>query len=1267
LGEAVNNLTRNSEAGLSMRPAVPSTSSTNQAHSYDPQGPATRDQLARQLIQYALAAPSDHLSEIGSWHSHVPFAYALVAIHKPERLVELGVQKGDSYLTFCRALLDHGIDGVAIGVDTWQGDPHAGHYDGDSTLQALKEKHDQTFGGISTLLRKTFDEALKDVDEGSVDLLHIDGFHSYEAVRHDFESWEVKLSKRSIVLFHDTNVRREDFGVWKFWQELSQGRESYNFPYGNGLGVLIVGEEVESDVRNLLRLLREDYHYRELPTQELLERIGRGLDDKIRVASLNAELERVNSEWSSERITAKAELDRLRAEIENERKIAKAEFDRLQGEINARAGVSRSLVWRIRQSAQLSGRVLIESLPISQNAKVRLKYLILSVVGPLFGVNRGYGPPLPVRSTVGEASLRITNERYRDLAASARGLLRSAPERSVSIVVPVHNQLAYTLDCIEAIKENTSEIAYEIIIVDDCSSDQTESVLSARDDIIYLRNEANLGFIRSCNKGADRASKTYLCFLNNDTRVLPFWLSALVNTFELHENVGLAGSKLLYPDGRLQEAGSLIWKDGSAWNWGRSQDPNDPRYNYARHADYCSAASILIPRALFSALGGFDTHFAPAYCEDCDLAFKIRSLGLATIYQPLSQIIHFEGVSSGTDTSRGVKKHQIANTEKLAKRWAPVLLHQGRSDEAELLSDRGTVGRILVLDQITPEPDRDAGSIATLELMRALRDLGQKITFAPCSNLCDIPPYTDLLSGLGFELVILPWTKSLRQHLKERGWTYDAVLIFRPNTWQDHIGDVRKYAPQAKLIYHACDLHFLRNRRASDFSLPSKKAVTTHFDSLEQAELDLISESDLCILHSTVEKQLVEKERPGTRVICFPWSYEPRGRGKPFEQRSGIIFVGGYRHLPNVDAVKYYLESIHPLVKERLSESATFTAAGSFPPASLQAFAGPDVTVPGYVEEISPILFEARTMVAPLRYGAGVKGKIVSAMAHGLPVVTTTVGAEGMGLTEGENVLIADEPREFADAVFRLYSEPGLWHRLQQAGLSYVKKNTSRDVGLKIVAEALQQLDIPFIRRRTRSRRVEDVGVSATFGSPLGVTDVVMLAEAGKRMLPEIESVDIVAVPSGVSVPAPNAALPDGIRAISTYAGLAERTAAAKMMLAIADPTNIESIKQLSQELRASLSSGTPCLVVFAPPRLIASSEGFKMMAPFTDRVVSEIQLPFHETIARYFDLPDCECKWLTDTSLTGFPAVTMLHITNRTKKNKDRPGLLTSGRLDPG
>lgn len=191
-----------------------------------------------------------HLSSPAPWAGHIPFAAWLIAATRPRTLVELGVYSGISYLAFCQAAQSHGVPLRAWGVDTWAGDAHAGHY-GQTVLQALRERHDARYGAFSTLLQKTFDEALHDLPDASVDLLHIDGLHTYEAVRHDFESWLPKLSERAVVLLHDTEVRQGDFGVWRFWAEVGARYDSLSFSHSNGLGVLLVGAQAPAILRAL--------------------------------------------------------------------------------------------------------------------------------------------------------------------------------------------------------------------------------------------------------------------------------------------------------------------------------------------------------------------------------------------------------------------------------------------------------------------------------------------------------------------------------------------------------------------------------------------------------------------------------------------------------------------------------------------------------------------------------------------------------------------------------------------------------------------------------------------------------------------------------------------------------------------------------------------------------------------------------------------------------------------------------------------------------
>ncbi len=239
--------------------------------------------------------------------------------------------------------------------------------------------------------------------------------------------------------------------------------------------------------------------------------------------------------------------------------------------------------------------------------------------------------------------------------------LSDTPE--VSIIIPVHNKFSTTYDCLDSIVKALPDRSFEIIIADDCSDDETMlAALVFAGGVRIVRNATNLGFVRTCNAGAQLARGRFLFFLNNDTLVKPGWLDELVQTFEQVPNVGIAGSKLLFPDGRLQEAGGIIWRLGDGWNWGRGRDPNAPAFSFLRDADWVSGAALMIERTLFNELGGFDEYYAPAYYEDTDLAFRVRALGKRVVVLPASEIVHLEGVSAGTDTSRpGMKRFQVVN------------------------------------------------------------------------------------------------------------------------------------------------------------------------------------------------------------------------------------------------------------------------------------------------------------------------------------------------------------------------------------------------------------------------------------------------------------------------------------------------------------------------------------------------------------------------------------------------------------------------------
>jgi len=638
--------------------------------------------------------------------------------------------------------------------------------------------------------------------------------------------------------------------------------------------------------------------------------------------------------------------------------------------------------------------------------------------------------------------------------ASGEKLGFPATENPVlSVLLVFYNQAHLSLLCLRTLLDNAN-VPFELIVVDNASGDRTGELLERLENVRLVRNPENLGFVKAVNQGAELATGEFLLLLNNDAFIEPGALGAAVDVLREDTSAGAVGGRIELLDGKLQEAGNIVWRDGSCAGYGRGENPKDGAFRFRREVDYCSGAFLMFRTAQFRELGGFDEAFAPAYYEESDFCLRLRRQGLRTMYEPRVRVRHYEFASTGG--MNAAVALQEKNRALFREKHAEFLKGQPAADPAQTLHVRTSNGNpnVLLIDDAVPHASMGGGYPRCRHIVGLLSRMPLNVTFFPLhfpnDNWGEV--YRTLPENV--EVLLNRGRSGLAQLLAERAGFYDYVMVSRPTNmafFNQVLKSLPREARQFDIVYDAEAVFagrelLWRELQGESIDEDEKKRVISE-------ELDLAAEASAVLTVSGAEADLF-RERGHDRVLVLGHGMEPAAEPASFDARRGLLFVGALKdeHSPNVDSLLWFVCNVLPLIEREIPE-LDLNVAGHTAAPSLVSIERPNIHMKGRLESLDSLYRDSRVFIAPTRFAAGIPHKVHEAAAHGVPSVVTPLLARQLGWRHEREVLVCDSPESFAEQCLRLYRDAGLWERISAVGREAVARDCSEERFRKTLEE----------------------------------------------------------------------------------------------------------------------------------------------------------------------------------------------------------------------
>jgi GT2 family glycosyltransferase len=680
-------------------------------------------------------------------------------------------------------------------------------------------------------------------------------------------------------------------------------------------------------------------------------------------------------------------------------------------------------------------------------------------------------PKKTVRPTRGgvEENIDALKVKYREsalsellafLSSGSRITLPTSDKPKVSIIIVLFNQAELTLQCLRALAD-AIDMPVEVIIVDNASTDLTGELCARVIGKRMIRNGENVHFLHAVNQAALVTSGDAVLLLNNDTRIRPGSISAAYQLLEKESNVGAVGGKVILLDGSMQEAGSVIWSDGSCLGYGRGKQPSDAEFQFRRDVDYCSGAFLLVRKSLFERLGWFDAAFAPAYYEETDLCMRIREAGFRVVYEPRVELSHFEFGSSSS--SKAAIALQERNRRLFVERHRTTLREFHHNPGLTPLLARMNsryAGRILVIDDRLPDPTLGSGFPRARSILQAIHGAGWFITFYPL-NVPNVE-WDEAYRHLPRDVEIMAGQGPLRlgSFITSRLGYYDAIMVSRPHNmaqFKRAIACNPVFLKSAPIIYDAEAIFSARD--ALRLQLAGRPLSASAQRKRMAYEIALAADAAIVFAVTEAEAQVFrESVNADVRVLGHTLAAEPAST--PFNSRSNILFVGAMDEdeSPNVDSLIWFVQNVMPRLDRLLGPTYCLTVIGRNGSRVVKKLASTRVHFLGMMENLSEFYAASRIFIAPTRYAAGIPMKVHESSSAGLPAVATSILADQLRWKDGRELLVADDPEKFALACFRLYSDERVWLTLRANALERIKHDCSPSEFSAHVASALAEV-----------------------------------------------------------------------------------------------------------------------------------------------------------------------------------------------------------------